>query len=111
MSSNTDGNATALKMTGRNQAVKAGEKMASPSASESPHSKQATSLISPCLVAAVCCLLISVYSNTVMPVQMSQNIPLLPTCPNNLHSLRAILLHLSLDSCLLNIWTISSLFV
>jgi len=60
MSNNTGGNAPALKMTGRNKAVKAGETMVSPSVSESPHSKPATSLTFPCLIAAVCCLLKSV---------------------------------------------------
>jgi hypothetical protein len=54
MSSNTGGNAPALTMTGRNQAVKAGETMASPSASKSPYSKQATSLTGPCLIVAAC---------------------------------------------------------
>jgi len=78
MSSNTGGNAPALNMTGRNQTVKAGETMASPSVSESPHSKQATSHTGPCLIDAVCWLLKSVYKNTVMPVQMSQTYPSLP---------------------------------
>jgi len=109
--SNTGGNVPALKMTGRNQAVKAGETMASPSASESPHSKPATSLTVPCLIAAVCCLLKSIYSNNVIPVEMSQNIPLPAACPVNLQSLRPILLHFTLDSCLLNMWTILSIVV
>jgi len=60
MSNKTGGNVPALKMTGRNQAMKAGETVASP-VSESPHSKPATSLTVPCLIAAVCCLLKSVY--------------------------------------------------
>jgi hypothetical protein len=110
MSSNTGGNAAALKMTRRHQAMKAGEAMASPSTSESPHSKQATQLTFPCLIAAVRCLLKSVNSNTMIPVQMSC-LPLPPACPFNLQSLRSIRLHLPLDSCLLHIWTISSFFV